>query len=56
MNSTYIEPSLESLIENLITLIEGKQTKLNKTKSRELILKDFTWEQVTNKLVMAFDD
>ena len=56
MNSTYIEPSLDSLIGNLITLIEGKQTNLNKTKSRELILKKFTWEQVTNKLVMAFDD
>ena len=52
--ATYLEPSLESLIEQLLILIEGKASRLNNSLAQQFIGKNFTWTVAVNKLVDSF--
>lgn len=47
---SFLEPNLESLIEQLTTLIEKKDTSLSAQKAINFIEKKFTWDVVTRKL------
>jgi glycosyltransferase involved in cell wall biosynthesis len=53
-NTTQLEPSLDSLIEQLSILIEGKASKLDNSFAQQFIGKNFTWSVNTNKLVDMF--
>lgn len=53
-NHTAIEPSLDSLIEQLSILIEGKATNLNTSDAQEFIGENFTWHAAVNKLIDIF--
>ena len=53
-NTTRLEPSLDSLIEQLSLLIEGKASKLNNSFAQQFIGKNFTWAVAANKLVDIF--
>ena len=53
-NITYLEPSLDSLIEQLSLLIEDKATNLNSNKAQEFIGEKFTWHAAVKKLVDIF--
>lgn len=52
--ATYLEPSLDSLINQLSILIEGRATRLNNIFSQQFIENNFTWAVVTNKLANMF--
>jgi glycosyltransferase involved in cell wall biosynthesis len=47
---SYLEPKLESLIDQLTTLIEKKDTSLSAQKAIDFIEEKFTWDVVTRKL------
>jgi len=47
---SFLEPNLESLIEQLTTLIEKKDTSLSTQNAIDFIEKKFTWDVVTRKL------
>jgi len=51
---TFLEPSLDSLIEQLSILIEGKASGLNNNYAQQFIGNNFTWEAAVNKLVAIF--
>ncbi len=51
---TYIEPDLDSLIEQMTTLIENKNKEINPVKAVEFIHQNFTWESCTRKLADSF--
>jgi len=51
---TFLEPSLDSLIEQLSILIEGKASGLNNNYAQQFIGNNFTWEAAFNKLVAIF--
>jgi len=51
---TFLEPSLDSLIEQLSILIEGKASVLNNNYAQQFIGNNFTWEAAVNKLVAIF--
>jgi len=51
---TFLEPSLDCLIEQLTNLIEGKASRLNKNFAQIYIQKNFTWADATNKLINFF--
>ena len=53
-NKTQLEPSLDSLIEQLSLLIEGKASRLNNSFAQQFIGKNFTWAVAANKLVDIF--
>lgn len=53
-SGTRIDPSLESLIEKLTILIEGKATNLNIGDAQKFIGENFTWHTAVNKLVDIF--
>ena len=53
-NITQLEPSLDSLIEQLSHLIEGKASRLNNSLAQQFIGKNFTWTVAANKLVDFF--
>ena len=53
-NTTQLEPSLDSLIEQLSLLIEGKGSRLNNSFAQQFIGKNFTWAVAANKLVDIF--
>jgi glycosyltransferase involved in cell wall biosynthesis len=53
-NRTYLEPSLDSLIEQLSLLIEGKVSRLNNSFAQQFIGKNFTWAIAANNLVDIF--
>jgi len=48
---TFLEPSLDSLIEQLSILIEGKASGLDNSYAQQFIGKNLTWETAVNKLV-----
>jgi glycosyltransferase involved in cell wall biosynthesis len=50
----HLQPSFDSLIEQLILLIEGKATNMNTNKAQEFIAKNFTWHAAVKKLVDIF--
>jgi glycosyltransferase involved in cell wall biosynthesis len=51
---TYLEPSLDDLIEKLSNLIEGRNFGLNSQIAVNLINENFSWRSVTKKLVSLF--
>jgi glycosyltransferase involved in cell wall biosynthesis len=51
---TYLQPSLDSLIEQLSVLIEGKAIRLNNTFAQQFIEKNFTWGVAVSKLLESF--
>jgi len=51
---TFLEPSLDSLIEQLSILIEDKASGLDNNYAQQFIGKNFTWEAAVNKLVAIF--
>lgn len=53
-NTTRLEPSLESLINQLSLLIEGKASRLNNSFSQQFIGKNFTWAVAVKKLIDIF--
>jgi glycosyltransferase involved in cell wall biosynthesis len=53
-NGTYLEPSLDSLIDQLSILIEGKANSLDNGFAQQFIAQNFTWAVTTNKLVSIF--
>jgi len=48
--ATYLEPSLESLINQLSILIEGRAKRLDNNLAQQFIENNFTWAVVTKKL------
>lgn len=50
----FLEPSLDSLIEQLSALIEGKASRLNNSLAQEFIGGNFTWTTATNNLTNIF--
>jgi glycosyltransferase involved in cell wall biosynthesis len=54
-NITYIEPDLESLLEQITILIENKNPQINPAKALEFIYQNFTWAICTQKLVDSFN-
>jgi glycosyltransferase involved in cell wall biosynthesis len=50
----FLEPSLDSLIEQLSALIEGKASRLNNSLAQEFIGQNFTWTTATNNLIDIF--
>lgn len=50
----FLEPSLDSLIEQLSALIEGKASGLNNSLAQEFIGENFTWTTTTNHLTNIF--
>lgn len=50
----FLEPSLDSLIEQISALIEGKASRLNNCLAQEFIRGNFTWTAATNKLTNIF--
>lgn len=52
--ATYLEPSLDSLIEQLSILIEGKSSRLDNSFAQQFIEKNFTWAIAANKLINIF--
>lgn len=50
-NKTQLEPSLDSLIEQLSILIEGKASGINNNLAQEFIGNNFTWSVATKNLV-----
>lgn len=53
-NETKIEPSIDSLIEQLEILIEGKSNRLEKNIAQQFIAQNFTWGSAVNKIVDIF--
>jgi len=53
-NATHREPSLDSLIDQLSILIEGKAMRLNNELTQQFIGNNFSWPVVTKKLVDIF--
>jgi glycosyltransferase involved in cell wall biosynthesis len=53
-NTTQLEPSLDSLIEQLSLLIEGKTSRLNNSFAQQFIGQNFTWAISANNLVDIF--
>ena len=53
-NKIQLEPSLDSLIEQLSVLIEGKASRLNNDFAQQFIGKNFTWAVAANNLVASF--
>jgi glycosyltransferase involved in cell wall biosynthesis len=53
-SKTQLEPSLDSLIDQLSVLIEGKASRLNNDLAQQFIGKNFTWYQAVNRLVAIF--
>jgi len=51
---TFLEPSLDSLIEQLSILIEGKASVLNNNYAQQFIGNNLTWEAAVNKLIAIF--
>jgi glycosyltransferase involved in cell wall biosynthesis len=51
---TFIEPSLDDLIEKLSNLVEGKKFRLNSIAAVDFISNNFSWHSVTKKLVSLF--
>jgi glycosyltransferase involved in cell wall biosynthesis len=51
---TFIEPSLDDLIEKLSNLVEGKKFRLNSIAAIDFISNNFSWHSVTKKLVSLF--
>jgi glycosyltransferase involved in cell wall biosynthesis len=52
--TTQLEPSLDSLIEQLSLLIEGRASRLNNSFAQQFIGKNFTWAVAANELVDLF--
>jgi glycosyltransferase involved in cell wall biosynthesis len=50
----FLDPNLESLIEQLSILIENKSSKLNLDKARSIILERFSWSTVSARLLNKF--
>jgi glycosyltransferase involved in cell wall biosynthesis len=53
-NAAYLEPSLDSLIDQLSILIEDKASKLNSVFTQQFIANNFSWDVVTKKLINLF--
>ena len=53
-NITQLQPSLDSLIDQLSLLIEGKARKLNNNYAQQFIRENFTWTAAVKKLVDIF--
>ena len=53
-NETYIEPNLDSLIEQMTILIEDRNDEIDQVNAVEFIKKNFTWSICTRKLVDSF--
>ena len=53
-NTTQLEPLLESLVEQLSALIEGRASKLESRIAQQFIEKNFSWNTAVNKLVSIF--
>lgn len=53
-NKTFIEPSLDSLVDQIAGLIEKRANKLNQNIAQEFIENNFTWNKVVNKLLNLF--
>jgi len=53
-NKTYIEPNLDSLIDQMTILIENRNNEINPVKAVEFINKNFTWATCTRKLADSF--
>jgi glycosyltransferase involved in cell wall biosynthesis len=49
--ATFLEPSLEGLVEQLSILIESKVTRLDNNIAQKFIENNFTWTLATKKLV-----
>ncbi len=52
--TTRLEPSLDSLTEQLSLLIDGKASGLNNSFAQQFIGKNFTWAVAVNKLIDFF--
>jgi len=50
-NATFLEPSLDGLVEQLSILIDGKATRLDNNIAQKFIENNFTWSAATKKLV-----
>ena len=48
----YLEPHLDSLVDQLTTLIEGKNLKFNMSDSRQYIANNFSWKVVCDNLIV----
>tara|TARA_B100000686_G_scaffold351688_1_gene451155 strand:+ start:1002 stop:2156 length:1155 start_codon:yes stop_codon:yes gene_type:complete len=53
-NLNYIEPNLDSLISNMLDLIEKRNSSLKKDNAISFIKKNFTWELASKKLSDLF--
>jgi len=51
--SYWIEPKLDSLVDQLTVLIEDRASSIDKSKAIEFIGRDFSWHSVVNRLVDA---
>ncbi len=49
----YVRPSLDSLVEQLLTLIEKKADRIDQNRAVELIQRKFSWHAVVQQLVAA---
>ena len=52
--ATYLEPSLESLINQLSILIEGRAKRLDNNLAQQFIENNFTWAVAVKKLIDIF--
>lgn len=52
----YIEPNYESLLEQLILMIEGWSQKRDNLFAQEYLKKNYSWEVVVKNLVKTFED
>lgn len=50
-NNRYIEPDLDSLVDSMLALVEGRAQHLDRATALDYIAENFSWERVTDKLV-----
>lgn len=51
---TFIEPSLDDLIDKLSNLVDGEKYRLNSSVAVDFISNNFSWRAVTKKLISLF--
>ncbi|WP_353432431.1 glycosyltransferase family 4 protein [Polynucleobacter sp. MWH-UH23A] len=51
----YIEPNMESLLNQLTSVIEGKVDAKNSDEAQKYIRENFSWDAVVQKLINIFD-
>jgi glycosyltransferase involved in cell wall biosynthesis len=50
-DNRFIEPDLDSLVEAMLALVEGRARNLDRTAALNYITQNFSWSRVTDKLI-----